>query len=102
MIRSLARKGKICVLGFLDGDFKIPAVPLVTRALQIQGSLLAPRHCSAEMLSFAAHSAVRPLVQTFPLTAEGITTAMRSLEAGEVRYRAVFIPEFPRKFNSSQ
>lgn len=97
MLNLLDLKGKLFILSMIDGDIEIPALSLVTRGLQIQGSVIAPRHCSVEMLRFAAHNAVRPIVQTFPLSEKGIDKAMSELQHGKVKYRAVLIPEFPKE-----
>ena len=80
------------ILSIVDGNIEIPALSLVTRGLQVHGSVIAPRHCVAEMLRFAAHNTVRPEVQVFPLTKSGVSKAMSLLEEGKIRYRAVLVP----------
>jgi len=41
------------------------------------------------MLEFAARHGIRPMIEEFPMTVEGITEAMGKLEGGKLRYRAV-------------
>lgn len=45
------------------------------------------------VLDFAALHRIKPVVQTYPMTKEGITEAMDKLDRGEVRYRAVLVPQ---------
>ena len=42
-----------------------------------------------EMLSFAARHKIRPIIEEFPMTLEGINEAMDKLAAGKMRYRGV-------------
>ena len=41
------------------------------------------------MLDFSARTGVRPLVEEFPMTVDGITEAFSKLDSGKLRYRAV-------------
>lgn len=45
------------------------------------------------VLDFAALHRIKPVVQTYPMTEEGIKEAMDKLDRGEVRYRAVLVPQ---------
>lgn len=45
------------------------------------------------MLEFAALHQIKPMINKFPLTQEGITNAMQTLKDGKMRYRGVLIPE---------
>lgn len=45
------------------------------------------------VLEFAALHQIKPVVQTYPMTKEGITEAMDKLERGEVHFRAVLVPQ---------
>lgn len=44
-----------------------------------------------KMLRFAAQHKIKPIVQEFPMTVEGIEDAMDKLEKGLIRYRAVIV-----------
>lgn len=65
----------------------------LTKGLRIQWSICSSRALHVKMLHFAAQHHVEPIIQQFPLTVEGIEEAMRKLERGEVRYRAVLVAE---------
>ena len=43
------------------------------------------------MLRFAALHGIRPVIEQFPMSVDGIEDAMTKLEQGEVRYRAVMV-----------
>ena len=44
------------------------------------------------MLAFAALHQIKPLWEKFPMTEDGIKTAIETLEKGKLHYRAVLIP----------
>jgi D-arabinose 1-dehydrogenase-like Zn-dependent alcohol dehydrogenase len=74
-------------------DFKVPYMPIIAGELKIQGSLVAARQVHKEMLAFAAHHSIRPIIEQFPMTVEGITESMKKLEDGKMRYRAVVVAQ---------
>ena len=43
------------------------------------------------MLEFAALHGVKPVVEKFPLTKEGIDASLKKLEDGKMRYRGVLV-----------
>jgi len=45
------------------------------------------------MLQFAAQHKIKPVLMEFPLSQEGITKAMETLNDGNMRYRGVLVPE---------
>ena len=68
--------------------------PLINYGLgSIQGSIAPSRGTHIKMLRFSAFHDIKPIVQTFPLTAEGLEDAMDKLRRGQVRYRAVLVAE---------
>lgn len=71
----------------------ILAVGLLVNELQILGSLVAARHIHKQMIEFSALHKIGPTVQKFPMTTEGITKAIETLESGDKRYRGVLIPQ---------
>jgi D-arabinose 1-dehydrogenase-like Zn-dependent alcohol dehydrogenase len=71
----------------------IPLLPLLAKGIRIQGSDVAPRSVYHTMLAFAAAQGIKPMIKTFPMTADGITQAFDELEAGTLRYRAVLVAE---------
>jgi D-arabinose 1-dehydrogenase-like Zn-dependent alcohol dehydrogenase len=70
-------------------DLTIPYMPILAGELKIQGSLVAARQVHREMLVFAAHHGIKPIIEVFPMTQEGITECMEKLEKGGMRYRGV-------------
>jgi D-arabinose 1-dehydrogenase-like Zn-dependent alcohol dehydrogenase len=89
----LAPRAAIYPLSVDDGDLKIPYMPIITSELTIQGSLVASRHIHRDMLEFAARHKILPIIEKFPLTADGITEAMEKLASGKMRYRAVLVAQ---------
>jgi len=45
------------------------------------------------MLAFAAHHQIRPIIEQFPMTVEGIEESMKKLEDGKMRYRGVVVAQ---------
>ena len=45
------------------------------------------------MLDFAARHDVRPMVDGFPLTLEGVNAAFDAMAKGKLRFRAVLVAE---------
>ncbi|KAL1745406.1 chaperonin 10-like protein [Schizophyllum fasciatum] len=90
----MAPKGKIFPLTVEMGNFEnFPAFPVNIKGLTVQGSACGPRILYRRMLDFAARNGVRPIVQTFPMTEEGIEEAMKALVEGKIRYRAVLVAQ---------
>lgn len=89
----MAPTGKIFPLSVDDGDFKIPQMALVGNGLTIQGSVVAARSVHRHMLEFAALHEIKPIIQEFPMTVEGIEDAMQTLRDGKMRYRGVLKPQ---------
>ena len=61
--------------------------------LRILNSLVASRNVHKRMLEFAALHQIKPIIETFPMTEEGIEEALDKLDKGNVRYRGVLIPQ---------
>ncbi|KAK5120655.1 hypothetical protein LTR85_006013 [Meristemomyces frigidus] len=89
----MAPGATIFPLSVAEGNFEIPYMPLLLSGLRIQGSLVASRYVQQRMLDFAALHKIAPIVEKFPMTEEGITDAMEKLDKGDMRYRAVLVPQ---------
>lgn len=85
----MAPGGTIFPLSVDEGDFKIPYMGLLAQGLTVQGSIVAPRYIHKRMLEFAAHHQIKPITQHYEMNEEGIEKAMKDLDEGNVRYRAV-------------
>ena len=57
----------------------------------VHSSLVASRARHDEMLQFAAHHGVKPALEEFALSEEGIAQALKKLQAGKMRYRGVLV-----------
>ena len=73
------------------GELKVPYMPFLLNGIRVQGSVVAPRAVLWKMLDFAAQHAIRPMINEFPLTREGIEEAFEWLEKGKMRYRGVLV-----------
>lgn len=89
----IAPGGTIYPLSVSEGDLTMPYMPIVATPLRIQGSLVAARGVHRDMLEFAALHGIRPVVQRFPMTVEGIETAFGKLADGSIRYRGVLVAQ---------
>lgn len=87
----IAPMGTIFPLTVTDGNFSIPHMRLVGKGLRVQGSICPSRGLHVKMLRFAALHGIKPVIQTFPLTLEGIEEAIDKLEKGQIRYRGVLV-----------
>ena len=88
----MAPDSAIFPLTIAEGNLSIPYLPLIVQGIRIQGSVVAPRNIHNRMLQFAARNDVKPIINKFPMTVEGITEAMDTLNNGQMRYRGVLIP----------
>ncbi|KAF9638689.1 putative nadp-dependent alcohol dehydrogenase protein [Lasiodiplodia theobromae] len=90
---SLLAPGAIIFpLSVESGDLVVPYMPLLLTGLRIQGSIVANRATHQRMLEFAARHQIKPLVNKFPMTVQGIEDAMKTLDEGKMRYRGVLVP----------
>lgn len=83
----------IVPISIAGGNLEIPYLPLVVQELRIQGSVVAARYFHNQMLEFSALHNIAPIIEKFPLTAKGITEAMKKLDSGDMRYRGVLLPQ---------
>ncbi|KAH7040246.1 chaperonin 10-like protein [Microdochium trichocladiopsis] len=92
LLPLLAMRANVYPLSVSAGNFEIPYMPLLAQGLNVVGSLVATRVMHREMLSFAAVHGVKPVIETFPMTEEGVNDAIKKLNDGKVHFRAVLIP----------
>ncbi|KAL4904015.1 hypothetical protein BDW74DRAFT_154978 [Aspergillus multicolor] len=93
LVPILAPRANIYPITVSPGSLEIPYMTLIGTGVKIIGTMVPARAVHRRMLEFAAFQGVEPLVEEFAMTEEGIKEAMERLERGEVRYRAVLIPE---------
>lgn len=87
----MAPGGSIYPLSVSSEELKIPYSPFLFNELTIQGSLVGARQVHREMLAFAALHDIKPIIEEFPMSEDGIKEAMDKLERGDMRYRAVLV-----------
>ena len=87
----MAPNGSIYPLSVADGDLKLPYMPILAGGLTIVGSIVAARQIHREMLEFTAVHGIKPIIQKFPLSQEGVEAAFKQLEDGNMRYRGVLV-----------
>jgi NAD+-dependent secondary alcohol dehydrogenase Adh1 len=85
----LARGGTHWVVGY-GGTLEIPAIDLVAREIAIAGSLVGSYGELAALMGLVAEGRVTLQASAYRL--EDIAVAVRALEAGAVRGRAVIVP----------
>jgi D-arabinose 1-dehydrogenase-like Zn-dependent alcohol dehydrogenase len=94
LLPLMAPNSTVYPLSVVPGEnLSIPYMPVMLSGISVSGSLVATRHVHRDMLAFAALHGIRPIVEKFPMTEEGIKSAMDRLDKGQVQYRAVLIPE---------
>ncbi|KAI9643228.1 hypothetical protein NHQ30_007844 [Ciborinia camelliae] len=72
-------------------DMKLPYMPILMYEFKVQGSLVAARQVHRDMLAFAGHHGIKPIIEEFPMSEEGIQDAFKKLEDGKMRYRGVIV-----------
>ena len=89
----LAPEAKVFPLTVAEGNFEMPQMPLITQGITIQGSVVAPRNIHKKMLDFVAKQGIKPVIEEFPLTKEGIEQSFEHLESGNMRFRGVLVAQ---------
>lgn len=89
----MAKGGAIYPLTVWFDKLKIPALALNMSGIKVQGSFITPRHLHRRMLNFAAYHEIKPVLQKWPLSVEGIMEAFKRLDENSMRYRGVIVAE---------
>lgn len=89
----MAMNSTIFPMTVSNDNFEIPHMAMVSKGITIQGSVVAARAVHRNMLDFAAHHGIKPIIMEFPLNVEGIEDAMATLRDGKMRYRGVLKPQ---------
>jgi len=90
-LNVMSSMGSIYPLTISGTDLVIPAMPLVTKGITVQGSAVASRGLQVKTLEFAAAHHIKPIIERFPMTKEGVEEGMAKLREGRMRYRAVLV-----------
>ncbi|KAK4184940.1 NADP-dependent alcohol dehydrogenase [Podospora australis] len=87
----LARGAMIFPLTVSTENLKLSPLNLIVQTLRVIGCATAPTASIRAMLRFAAKQGVKPIIEKFPMTLDGINEAMTKLNEGKVRYRGVLV-----------
>jgi len=85
----LARRAAIVPLIIQGEPLIIPYMPFMLPGHRVIASTEASRQNHINAMTFAARHNIRPWIQEFPMTAEGLVQAFAALESGKIRYRGV-------------
>ncbi|EQB55018.1 zinc-binding dehydrogenase [Colletotrichum gloeosporioides Cg-14] len=89
LLPLMATRSKIYPISVSAGNLEIPYMPLILNGISVRGSLVASRKVHRRMLEFAAQHDVKPVIEVFPMSENGIRQAFEKLESGNVQFRAV-------------
>ncbi|RDW59935.1 alcohol dehydrogenase-1 [Coleophoma cylindrospora] len=89
----MAKGGAIYPLTVSLEKLQLPALALNMAGIRVQGSFIAARYLHRKMLEFAAFHDIKPVVQKWPMTVQGIDEAFKRLDENSMRYRGVLVAE---------
>jgi D-arabinose 1-dehydrogenase-like Zn-dependent alcohol dehydrogenase len=72
---------------------EIPFMSFLLQGRRFIGSTVPPKIVYQEMLEFAALHAIKPIIERFPMTREGVVESLKKLDEGKMRYRGVLYAE---------
>ena len=78
----------------LTVDFEatpIPLAPTIFQGINILGCKVCSRNEYDDMFKFAVRHEIRPTIQEYAMTEEGLNDAVVALQKGKTHYRAVCI-----------
>lgn len=86
----LAPMASIYPQSITDGNQKleIPFMRFLLQGWKFIGSTVPPKHVYLQMLDFAALHGVKPVIERFPMTRQGVEDGLKKLDEG-MRYRGV-------------
>lgn len=90
-IPIMAASGTIYPLTVSFDASPIPLFKLVVQGLAIQGTAIAPWNGIKKMLDFVELHNIKPTIMTWPMTQDGVESALKTLKEGKMRYRGVLI-----------
>jgi len=72
-----------------DTRLELPFMQFLLAGWKVVGSTVPPKIVYMQMLEFAALHGVKPMIDPFPLTKQGVTDSLKKLDEGKMRYRGV-------------
>jgi D-arabinose 1-dehydrogenase-like Zn-dependent alcohol dehydrogenase len=91
IIPLLDMRSTIYPLSVSDDKLTLPYMPLLAQGITVKGSLVANKFHHRQMLEFAALHDIKPIIETFPMSEEGLKAAVDKLTNGDIYYRAVLV-----------
>jgi len=91
IIPLLSTRSTIYPLSVSDDKLTVPYMPLLANGINIQGSIVANRAQHRQMLDFAALHNIKPIIEKFPMSEDGLKSAIDKLQNGDIYYRAVLV-----------
>lgn len=85
----LDRMARVVLMSIQTEPLNIPYMPFILPGHRIISSTEASKRNHIEMLNFAARNNIKPWVEKFPMTEQGLADAFDKLENGQMRYRGV-------------
>jgi D-arabinose 1-dehydrogenase-like Zn-dependent alcohol dehydrogenase len=89
----MAPQSHIVLCTLTPDDMVVPFLPFMLKELSIHSMLTATPDQVDVMLNFAADKGVKPIVEEFPMTEDGVKAAVGKLVSGKIRYRGVLTAE---------
>ena len=89
----MAHHGSIYPLTISTELLSIPYLPFLLNNISFVGTTGGPLYLYSQMLDFVAFHKIKPIIQEFPMTVDGITDALNKLDTGEMRYRGVLLAD---------
>lgn len=89
LLPLLARRATIVLMTIQQESLEVPYMGFVLPGHRLMASTEASRENHIRMLEFAERHAIKPWVEVFEMSEEGLGRAFGALESGEVRYRGV-------------
>ena len=91
----LAPEATIYPLTVTDTETKleIPFMSFLLQGRRFVGSTVPPKIVYKQMLEFAALHGIKPIIERFPMTRDGVVESLTRLDEGKVRYRGVLYAE---------
>lgn len=72
---------------------ELPFMTFLLEGWSVIGSTIPSKSAYMQMLEFAARHGVKPTIDPFPLTKQGVIDSLKKLDEGKMRYRGVLYAE---------
>lgn len=91
-ISLLKRNGAMYLMGFPDKPMEIKnAANLITAQASLRGAINGGRYLTELMLDFADRHNIKPMVEEYPFSVQGIEESMEVCGKSKARYRGVLV-----------